>query len=42
LDDIGDLDRIEKDYQEFMKKIENPKKLNTLKSWEIRRLNIYL
>ena len=42
LDDIGDLDRMEKDYQEFMKKVENPKKLNTLKSWEIRRLNIYL
>jgi hypothetical protein len=33
---------MKKDYDEFMEKIQNPKKLNTLKSWEIRRLNLYL
>lgn len=42
LDDIGDSERMKKDYDEFMEKIQNPKKLNTMKSWEIRRLNIYL
>lgn len=42
LDDIGNKDRMKKDYDEFMKKIQMPKKLNTMKSWEIRRLNIYL
>jgi hypothetical protein len=31
-----------KDYDEFMEKIQKPKKLNTMKSREIRRLNIYL
>ena len=42
LDDIENQDRMKKDYDEFMEKISNPKKLNTLKSWEIRRLNLYL
>lgn len=42
LDDIWDTERMKKDYDEFMEKIQNPKKLNTLKSWEIRRLNLYL
>ena len=42
LDDIENQDRMKKDYDEFMKKIKTPKKLNTMKSWEIRRLNIYL
>ena len=42
LDDIWDAERMKKDYDEFMEKIQKPKKLNTMKSWEIRRLNIYL
>ena len=42
LDDIWDSERMKKDYDEFMEKIQNPRKLNTMKSWEIRRLNIYL
>ena len=42
LDDIENQDRMKKDYDEFMRKIQTPKKLNSMKSWEIRRLNIYL
>ena len=42
LDDIENKDRMKKDYDEFMEKIQKPKKLNTMKSREIRRLNIYL
>ena len=42
IDDIWNPERMEKDYQEFMRKIENPKKLNTMHTWEIRRLNLYL
>jgi len=42
LDDIWDTERMKKDYDEFMEKIQKPKKLNTMKSREIRRLNIYL
>ena len=42
LDDIDNFDRMKKDFDEFMKKIENPQKLNTMKSWEIRRLNLYI
>ena len=42
LDDIWDLDRMEGDYQEFSKIVDKPNKLNTLKSREIRRLNLYL
>ena len=42
LDDISNTDRMEKDYNEFMEKIQKPKKLSTLKSWEVRRLNLYL
>jgi hypothetical protein len=33
---------MKKDYDEFMEKIREPKRLNSMKSWEIRRLNIYL
>ena len=43
LDDIGDKERMKKDYDEFMKRITNkPNSLNIMKSREIRRLNLYL
>ena len=44
LDDIdkSNEDRMKKDYDEFIKKIETPSKLNSMKSREIRRLNLYL
>lgn len=42
LDDIWNEDRMRKDYEEFREKMENPKKLNTVNSWEIRRLNLFL
>lgn len=42
LDDIWDIGRMEEDYQEFLKIVDTPNKLNTMKSREIRRLNLYL
>lgn len=42
---LGDIDnqgRMKNDYVEFMEKIKVPSKLNTMKSWEIRRLNLFL
>ncbi len=42
LDDIGNPDRMKKDYDEFMRKLHTPKKLNTMTKAEIRRVEIYL
>ena len=42
LDDIWNSERMQKDYTEFMDKIKDPKKLSTMQSPEIRRLNLYL
>ena len=41
-DDITNEKEMKEDYDEFMEKIQEPKKLSTMKSREIRRLNLYL
>jgi hypothetical protein len=40
--DHRNSEEMKKDYEEFMKKIQNPKKLNSMKIREIERVKLYL